>query len=206
MIENKTEAHWDVIYQAKDDSNLTWFQERAEPSIGLIQRHAQSESASIVDIGAGSSRLVDGLLREGYSNITLVDISRSALDRTATRLGERGKQVVFIQADLTEWKPDSIADVWHDRAVFHFLTNPDDQDSYLAALDAGTTSGSIVIIGTFAPDAPENCSGLAVRRYSAEELGARLGDDFELLEKLRHVHLTPAGKEQPFTFAVFRRR
>ncbi|HSM41658.1 MAG TPA: class I SAM-dependent methyltransferase [Afifellaceae bacterium] len=205
-MRSKNEDHWEGVYGSRDDKSLSWFQQHAEPGLGLIRRHARSKSARIVDVGAGTSRLVDELLDDGFSKITLVEISRSALERTARRLGGQSERVTFIQADVTDWKPESVWDIWHDRAVFHFLTDTSDQEAYLQALRAGTASGSIVIIGTFAPDAPERCSGLPVQRYSAGQLQARLGAEFELLESTRHIHLTPAEKEQPFTFAVFRRR
>lgn len=201
--ERKT--HWDEVYENRDDTALSWFQQDVEPSLGLIRRHMPSKSAAIVDVGAGASRLVDGLLDCGYRDITLVDISSRALERTAQRLGERGKNVGRVTADVTGWTPERTWQVWHDRAVFHFLTEPADQDAYLKALRLGTIGGSLVVLGTFAPDAPEKCSGLPVRRYSAAALQERLGDGYEQLENLRDVHVTPAGRSQPFTFTVFRR-
>ena len=158
-----------------------------------------------MDVGAGASRLVDGLLEGGFSNITLVDISGSSLDLVARRLGNRGREVRFVCSDITEWKPNIASDIWHDRAVFHFLTDASDQDAYLEVMEAATTAGSKVIIATFALDGPEKCSGLPVRRYSETQLDSRLGASFQLLESMRHVHVTPAGREQPFTFAVFQR-
>ena len=205
-MRSRNKDHWEGVYSAKDDNSLSWFQQHTEPSLGLIRHHAQSKSARIVDVGAGTSRLVDELLDDGFSSITLVEISRSALDRTARRLGGKIERVTYIRADVTNWMPEDVWDIWHDRAVFHFLTETSDQDAYLETLRAGTASGSIVIIGTFALDGPEKCSGLPVQRYSAELLEARLGSDFKLLESMRCIHLTPAKKEQPFSFVVFRRR
>jgi 2-polyprenyl-3-methyl-5-hydroxy-6-metoxy-1,4-benzoquinol methylase len=163
-------------------------------------------NASIIDIGAGASRLADSLLTAGYTDVTLLDISEIALGRTRDRLGEAASKVRWIVANISQWKPSRTWDVWHDRAVFHFLIDHAAQDSYIAALKQATRPGSTAILSTFALTGPEKCSGLPVQRYSAETLSARLGSDFELVTQEAEQHHTPFGTTQDFIYAGFRRR
>jgi hypothetical protein len=160
----------------------------------------------IIDIGAGASRLADNLLIAGYSDLTLLDISDVALSRTKDRLGEVANKVTYIVADMTKWTPSRTWDLWHDRAVFHFLTDSAAQDAYIAALKQGTKPGSAVILSTFALTGPEKCSGLPVQRYSADTLAARLGPDFALYTREAETHHTPFNTTQDFIYAGFRRK
>jgi hypothetical protein len=199
---NDRRRHWDSAYKGREETEVSWFQETAEPSLGLILKHSRPDHA-VIDIGAGASRLVDGLLDRGYSDITLVDISQIALDKTRRRLGAMATDISFLDVDVTAWAPQRAWDVWHDRAVFHFLVQDVDQAAYLAVMDKGTRPGSVVVLGTFALQGPEKCSGLPVRRYSARSLQNRIGAQYRLIEEVDHVHRTPVGREQAFTFAVF---
>jgi hypothetical protein len=195
--------HWDATYRAKGETGVSWFQERPGLSLQLIERIAPGRSSPIIDIGGGASRLVDGLIADGYRDLTVLDISKSALAATNARLGNAGARVAWLTADVTAWEPRRTWRVWHDRAVFHFFTSLTMQDAYLHALDGATEPGSSVIIATFALDGPEKCSGLPVQRYSAETLSRRLGPSFRLETETAERHRTPGGVEQSFTYAVF---
>ena len=199
-------AHWDETYTLKAENQVSWFQTRPERSLELIGAAAPDHMASIVDIGGGASRLVDALLAEGYADITVLDISAVALGRSKARVGARAKEVFWIVANITEWRPLRVWDVWHDRAVFHFLTGAAGQDAYIEALKQGTATGSTVVMATFALTGPERCSGLPVQRYSPETLADRLGGDFALCAQGSEIHATPFETTQDFTYAVFRRR
>jgi 2-polyprenyl-3-methyl-5-hydroxy-6-metoxy-1,4-benzoquinol methylase len=199
------QTHWNDTYSSKGD-NVSWYQPPSSRSLELIRSAAPMHNASIIDIGAGASRLADSLLTAGYTDVTLLDISEIALDRTRDRLGEAASKVRWIVADISQWKPSRTWDVWHDRAVFHFLIDHAAQDSYIAALKQATRPGSTAILSTFALTGPEKCSGLPVQRYSAETLSARLGSDFELVTQEAEQHHTPFGTTQDFIYAGFRRR
>lgn len=200
-----TEAHWNDVYATKADDEVSWFQARPERSLALIREAAPDRASSVIDIGAGTSRLLDALLSEGYRDLTALDISQTALDRLRRRLGPAGEPVEWIAADITKWLPERQWDVWHDRAVFHFLTGTADQDAYIAALSGGLRPGGTAIIATFALDGPEKCSGLPVQRYSGATLADRLGEGFRLISETPEVHVTPRGAVQKFAYAVLRR-
>ena len=199
-------AHWENVYETKPQDGVSWYQERPEPSMELLALTGVGSDAAIVDIGGGASLLVDHLLDARFSNLTVLDLSKAALDVSRARLGPRASQVQWVVGDATEWSVPSNIDVWHDRAAFHFLTDEASQTAYIERLREGLVSGGFAIIGTFAPDGPEKCSGLAVTRYDAETLSARLGADFELIDTRRHTHATPWGSLQNFHFGTFRRR
>jgi SAM-dependent methyltransferase len=198
-------THWNETYTTKAENQVSWFQARPDRSLAFIESAPPNRKASIVDIGGGASRLIDALLAEGYADLTVLDISAAALDRSKTRVGARAKEVFWIVANITEWRPLRVWDVWHDRAVFHFLTDAAGQDAYINALKHGTAPGSTVILATFALTGPERCSGLPVQRYSPETLAARLGADFALSAQAAETHATPFGSTQDFTYAVFKR-
>jgi SAM-dependent methyltransferase len=197
-------AHWQNTYLAKADEQVSWFQDDPEPSSTLIAGVAGSTAAPIIDVGGGSSRLVDDLVRRGYRDLTVLDLSAAALDRARARLGPAAGGVEWIAADITEWTPRRRYAVWHDRATFHFLVTEADRAAYLARLAEALTPGGHAIIATFAPDGPATCSGLPVMRYDAEGLGRTLGPAFRLVNAQRHLHRTPWGVPQAFQFAVFR--
>ncbi|HET9149599.1 MAG TPA: class I SAM-dependent methyltransferase [Alphaproteobacteria bacterium] len=199
-------AHWNKTYADKDETGVSWYQASPERSLSLIRSAAPDRATSIVDIGGGASRLVDALSADGYSDLTVLDVSRVALDRSRARLGPRAGNVSWIVADITEWQPPRTWDIWHDRAVFHFLIDARDQDAYIAALRRAAAPGATVIMATFALTGPERCSGLPVQRYSPATLVARLGPDFALYAETAETHPTPFGTTQEFMYAAFRRR
>ena len=198
------QAHWDAAYAAKAEDQVSWFQAMPARSLAMIAKAAPH--GSVIDVGGGASRLVDGLLEAGQGDITVLDISQVALDRARARLGERASRVTWICADITQWKPARTWDLWHDRAVFHFLTDAASQDAYIRALRTATHSGSAIVLSTFAPTGPERCSGLPVQRYSPADLKARLGEDFALEDQALETHVTPWGTKQDFAYAAFRRQ
>lgn len=197
--------HWQDVYQRKSELEVSWFEPVPRLSLELIHRSAPGHAAAIIDVGGGASRLVDCLLREGYCDVTVLDIAGSALDIGQRRLGSGQADVSWLRADVRGWRPTRSYDVWHDRAAFHFLVEPADQQAYARTLSEALKVGGIAIIGTFAPDGPERCSGLPVQRHDAASILAVLGDSFELLESVRHSHRTPAGAVQLFQFSRFRR-
>ena len=200
------QKHWNDTYSAKAENQVSWFQVKPERSLALITACARDYAAPIIDIGGGASRLADELLALGYGDITVLDIAEAGLARSQARLGAQAEKLSWIVADVTQWQPQRAWQVWHDRAVFHFLTEPEAQDAYIAALKRGTAAGSSVIMATFALNGPERCSSLPVQRYSPATLGQRLGADFALYAEHEECHATPFGTNQQFQYAAFRRR
>ena len=197
--------HWRSVYQAKRPDEVSWYQASPEPSLAALDRIGATPASSLVDIGAGASRLADALLDRGWNDVTLIDIAEPALEATRVRLGDRAGQVRWQVADIRHWRPDRSFDVWHDRAVFHFLTSADDRRLYKRALLEGTHPGSHVIIATFALDGPEQCSGLPVQRYDATSLADEFGDGFELVDSWPETHRTPWDAGQSFQWVIFER-
>lgn len=200
-----TRSHWENVYTSKKETAVSWYQQHSVRSLELIVSAAPRADAAIIDIGGGASTLVDDLIARGYSNLTVLDVAEAALTRVKDRLSVEASKVAWIATDITKWHPARTYDVWHDRAVFHFLVDPTQQSAYLAALKAGTHSDSAVVMATFALDGPETCSGLPVQRYSAETLANRLGHAFSLVSESRETHVTPWGSEQRFVYSAFRR-
>lgn len=199
------QAHWNNVYATKAETSVSWFQDQPEPSLTLIRATGVGPKAALIDIGGGASRLVDALLAEGFENLSVLDLSQAALDAAKARLGPAASTIRWIAADVTDWEPSSAYDLWHDRAAFHFLTEPQERAAYRARLMRALRVGGHAIIGTFAPDGPERCSGLPVMRQDAAAIGAFLGEGFELIDERRHDHQTPAGALQRFQFSTFRR-
>lgn len=197
--------HWRQVYETKSPDAVSWYQPVPEPSLRALERLAVSPTAAFIDIGAGASLLADELLARGFTDLTVLDIAAPALDATRIRLGAKADLVRWIVADMTDFRPGRRYDVWHDRAVFHFLTEPAQRAAYREALRAGTPQDAFVIMATFAADGPERCSGLPVRRYDASGLAAELGPDFVPREAWREEHVTPWGAPQAFQWCVFRR-
>jgi SAM-dependent methyltransferase len=206
VTEPGRQAHWQNVYATRDERAVSWFQESPDISLALIRATGVDTRASIIDIGGGASRLVDALVDAGFANVTVVDLSEKALALSRARLGTKATHVHWVVADFTTWEPNQAYVVWHDRAALHFLTDPVDQAAYAQRVREAVPSGGHVIIGTFAPDGPERCSGLPVIRHDAATLGTLLGQSFELIESRRHDHQTPAGAVQKFQFSRFRRR
>ena len=198
--------HWDTVYATKGEHDVSWFEASPVVSLQLIEAAGLADQTCVLDVGGGESRLVDALLARGVTCIAVLDVAREALVRAQARLGDKARDVDWIQADVTgawSWKE---VDIWHDRAVFHFLTERADRDSYKARLAKMLKPGGSAILATFAPDGPEKCSGLSVARYSPETLSSELGDGFVLVDSRRHTHTTPWGALQAFQYSRFVRR
>ena len=200
-----SQQHWETVYGTKAPDAVSWFQPHATRSLQLVQATGASKSAAILDVGGGASTLVDDLLDLGYTNLTVLDLSAAALAATQTRLGSRSATVRWMVADITTAALDAASiDVWHDRAVFHFRTAPEQRAAYVRALRHAVKPGGHVILATFAEDGPEKCSGLPVQRYSGAALHAELGSAFTMVSHERETPTTPFGTEQKFTYCHFR--
>jgi 2-polyprenyl-3-methyl-5-hydroxy-6-metoxy-1,4-benzoquinol methylase len=204
--EMDTQQHWEAVYGSKASDEVSWFRPHLETSLALIEHASEgNRSAAILDAGGGASTLVDDLIDRGYSNITVLDISQAALDATRQRLGKSAEDVHWLRADVTQASlPAQAFDVWHDRAVFHFLTAPEARIAYVRNVAAALKPGGHMILGTFALEGPRKCSGLDVVRYDAESLHRELGSQFKLLESSTETHETPFGTKQQFLYCHFK--
>ncbi len=200
-------AHWEHVYATKESVELSWYQSRPTRSLELLDEAGVGRESAIIDVGGGDSTLVDALLDRQIGRVTVLDLSGAALARARARLGRSAESVTWVEADVTRAElPPAAYDVWHDRAVFHFLTDAADRKRYAATAAAALRSGGTLIVAAFAPDGPTQCSGLEVARYSPEELAQELGMEFVLQRGFADVHVTPFGTEQRFMYAVLRRR
>lgn len=207
MLEDKVDpkSYWEQVYRTKGPDQVSWFQPEATLSLELIQQVAPARDSAIIDVGAGASTLVDGLLIAGYGRITVLDLSPAALAQAQQRLPNAAGSVVWREADvLTADLPVAAFDMWHDRAVFHFLTSAADRARYVAQVRHAVRSGGYVLVATFAEDGPTRCSGLDVARYSPDALHSEFGSDFRLVESRREEHDTPWGARQAFTYCLCR--
>jgi 2-polyprenyl-3-methyl-5-hydroxy-6-metoxy-1,4-benzoquinol methylase len=194
-------THWDKVYAGKAPETVSWYRPHLETSLALIERAATRYSASIMDVGGGESTLVDDIVARGYENITVLDVSQTAIDVTKKRLGLAADQVHWLVADVTDAQLERGAyHVWHDRAVFHFLTASKDRAAYVRQVAHAVKPGGHVIVSTFGPEGPTKCSGLDVIRYDAESLHDQFGVRFRLLESSKELHRTPFGAAQQFLF------
>jgi len=200
-----TQTHWEKIYTEKAPDAVSWYRPHLETSLALIEKARTGISASVIDVGGGESTLVDDLLARGYENITVLDISQTAMEANRKRLGKASEHVQWLVADITkvELEP-SVYDVWHDRAVFHFLTAPDDRLAYVRQVTRAMKPGGNVIVSTFGPQGPTKCSGLEVVRYDAESLHQEFGAHFRLLDSCEEMHRTPFGTVQQFLYCLCR--
>lgn len=198
--------HWESVYSSKATDEVSWFQGRAERSMQFIEASGVPRDAAIIDVGGGASVLVDELLARRYTDITVLDLSAAALDAARQRMGKLATRVSWLEADITEasLEPEAF-DLWHDRAVFHFLVSSEDRLKYVRNMRKAVKPGGHVIIATFAEDGPLKCSGLPVMRYSSTELASELGDGFTLIDDEKETHETPFGTTQRFTWCWFRR-
>jgi 2-polyprenyl-3-methyl-5-hydroxy-6-metoxy-1,4-benzoquinol methylase len=197
------QQHWEKVYRTRAPDQVSWFRPHLETSLALIERSTRGNlSASIIDVGGGTSTLVDDLIERGYRNITVLDISEAALDAARTRLGKTlPESVRWLRADVTQAGfPAHLYDVWHDRAVFHFLIAPEDRIAYVRNVAAAVKPGGNVIVSTFGPEGPAKCSGLDVMRYDAEDLHGQFGPRFQLIESSKELHDTPFGTTQQFLY------
>lgn len=200
MVERR--QHWQDVYQRKQEAELSWHEDTPALSLELLREAGLDPAMAVVDIGGGTSRLVDMLVAAGQRHVTVLDLSARALEIARERVGDV-VQVEWIVADVTRWEPARRYDLWHDRAAFHFLTEQAEQRAYARVLDRALETGGRAVIGTFAPDGPEKCSGLPVARHDAASLQAVLGDRFRLVTTRRHAHATPWGAVQQFQFSTF---
>jgi SAM-dependent methyltransferase len=198
--------HWNHVYQAKGAQDVSWYQRRPELSLALIASSGNKKDAGIIDVGGGASTLVDFLLDDGYQHLAVLDISSAALNQSRARLGPRADAVDWFDADITAFTPPRRFGLWHDRAVFHFLTNASDRRAYVATLARTLQPNGSVIISTFASDGPTKCSGLDVMRYDEKSILVELGPEFQLRETRRETHTTPWDSDQRFIYFRFQRQ
>lgn len=197
--------HWENVYETKAADAVSWYSAHLPTSLRLITQSAPSLDAAIIDVGGGEATLVDDLLAQGYRRVSVLDISQAAIAGAQQRLGEAASRVAWIAADITQAQlPESQYDVWHDRAVFHFLTEATQRAAYVRQLTRSVKLGGHVIIATFGPQGPEKCSGLPVARYDAVSLHKQLGAQFQLLESLTEIHQTPFATTQQFLYCHFK--
>ncbi len=195
-------SHWDKVYSTKGENEVSWFEDSPALSLELLNEAGLTRASAIIDIGGGASRLVDTLIVAGQAHVSVLDLSASALDVARARMPATDR-VEWIVSDVTIWQPERSYDIWHDRAAFHFLTAPADQQKYAEVMTQALANGGKAIIGTFAPDGPEKCSGLEIARHDAESLQAIFGNVFKLMTTRRHEHTTPWGSVQKFQFSTF---
>jgi len=201
-----SKTHWETVYSSKSTEAVSWFQPHADLSLNLIKATGVGRGAAIIDVGGGASTLVDDLVAEGYADLTVLDLSAAALKAARKRLGAEADRVCWLEADITKAAlPASRYDIWHDRAVFHFLTAPADRDAYVRTVLRAVKPGGHVIVATFAEDGPLQCSGLPVMRYRADELHDQFGAAFTLLQHQKEEHHTPFGTVQQFVYCYCRR-
>ena len=198
-MDNK--AHWEKVYGTKAPDSVSWYAPHLETSLNLIHQATSSKDSAIIDIGGGDSKLVDFLLEEGYENISVLDISANALERAKKRLGKNAEKVTWIVSDITEFKPETKYDIWHDRATFHFLTTGVQIKKYVETTEKWVSG--FLIIGTFSDLGPKKCSGLDIKQYSETELENQFSNCFKKLKCITEDHVTPFETKQNFTFCAF---
>ena len=203
-MEVNFKKHWEHVYFSKEAHQVSWTQDTPRTSLAFIKAFNLDKSAKIIDVGGGDSKLVDHLLDEGFENIYVLDISGKALEKAQKRLGERAQLVKWIETDIRDFTPETTFDVWHDRALFHFLTDRKDIEKYIEIVNSCTTN--YLTIGTFSNNGPEACSGLQVKQYGEAELIEVFTDDFEKLKCFTEDHITPGGSVQNFQFCSLKRK
>lgn len=205
MNDEARKTHWENVYDSKPFTDVSWYQQKPDTSLRLIHDSGISRDDAIIDVGGGASTLVDHLLDDGYTDMTVLDLSSVALVRSRERLGARADDVRWIVADVTHFETERRYALWHDRAVLHFLTNPIDREHYVSALRAALAPGGSLVLATFGPDGPRRCSGLEVRRYDVDTMQELLGPEFELEDHVLEEHRTPTGGMQQFLCTRWRR-
>lgn len=203
-MNEKVKDHWESVYETKGPDQVSWTQDIPKTSLEFIKSFRLKKNAKIIDIGGGDSKLVDYLLADGYTNITVLDISSTALNKSKQRLGHNAQKINWVVSDITEYKPDTTYDVWHDRATFHFLTTTDQIGKYLAT--AHSAINGYMALGTFSENGPTKCSGLEIKQYSEEELTSELKNGFEKIRCITEDHTTPFNTTQNFLFCSFKRK
>lgn len=203
-MEQGMKNHWETVYETKQPNEVSWTQEKPQTSLDFIYSSGLPKTARIIDIGGGDSKLADFLLAEGYENITVLDISEKALERAKARLGDKARKVKWVASDITEFKPTEQYDIWHDRATFHFLTQPKQVEKYQAIVNQFVNG--YLIIGTFSENGPKKCSGLDIKQYSETGLETLFSPNFEKLKCITEDHTTPFNTVQNFVFCSFKKR
>lgn len=202
-----TKAHWEQIYSTKAANEVSWYQAQPQKSLEIIKSINIAPDAQIIDIGGGTSTLVDFLLQADFQNVSVLDISAASLENAQTRLGPSAALVTWLESDITQTTlPESFYDVWHDRAVFHFLTHPEDRQAYIQLAQRALKPNGHIIVATFATDGPTRCSGLEVMRYSPDQLHGEFGEPFELIKSHHESHHTPFGADQSFIYCYCKKR
>ena len=199
-------AHWDSVWQTKSHDSTSWYQEVPATSLRFFETVKLSNTAPLIDIGSGASKLIDGWLSQGFRDITALDISANAFVQSKLRLGADADQVTFIEANVIDWQPERCYQLWHDRAVFHFLTDPDSRERYINTIMTALAPGAFFICGGFSTSGPQKCSGLEVQRYDPGRMAEVFAPWFEVLASENETHLTPARSEQHFLWSLFQRR
>ena len=198
-------AHWERVFAERGPADVSWFEAAPRASLELIDALGVGPGAGVVDVGGGASRLAAALVARGFSDVTVLDLCARALEASHEEVGAAPPGVAWIRADVLEWTPARTFDLWHDRAVFHFMAEPEARRRYVAVALAAVRPGGHLVVGTFASDGPERCSGLPVARYDARSLAAEFGEAFALVKARRDEHRTPRGVIQPFTWIALRR-
>lgn len=203
-MSSNRKTHWETVYETKEPNEVSWTQEIPKTSLDFIQNFNLPKNAKIIDVGGGDSKLVDFLLNEGFTNITVLDISAKALDKAKARLGKKAESVTWIVSDITEFEPNIKYDLWHDRAAFHFLTSEEEKKKYLEIIERSVAG--YLILGTFSENGPKKCSGLDIQQYTEESLNSILENEFEKLICIIQDHKTPFETVQNFLFCSFNKR
>jgi 2-polyprenyl-3-methyl-5-hydroxy-6-metoxy-1,4-benzoquinol methylase len=202
---SQEQKHWDSVYAEKAADRVSWYRPHLDRSLRFLDAAKIAQTAAIIDVGGGASTFVDDLINRGYSNVTVLDLSRTALETASARLGDRASAVKWICADVTQADlPEDTYDFWHDRAVFHFLTDPRARSNYVDAVRKAVRPGGHIVIATFGPHGPEKCSGLEVMRFTPDALHGEFGDDFTKIADAAEIHNTPWGAEQEFVYCYCR--
>ncbi|WNM63619.1 class I SAM-dependent methyltransferase [Candidatus Nitrospira neomarina] len=205
-MNQERKTHWEDVYQATAAEELGWYQAHPTMSLNLIESTGVQKTDSLIDVGGGDSTLVDHLLDHGFMDVTVLDISPTALERAKARLGDRADLVTWIETDITDFRSSKTYYVWHDRAVFHFLTEAEDRGKYCETMNQSVSALGHVIMATFGYEAPPTCSELPVVRYSPEFLTLAIGSNFTFIESFEELHMTPGGNKQPFIYCRFTRQ
>lgn len=199
-------AHWETVYQTKSDQQVSWFSEHLDNSLQMILNTKVGKESAIIDVGGGTSTLVDDLLNNGFVDVSVLDISAAAIEKSKNRLAEKAVQIEWIEADITNvLLPENHYDVWHDRAVFHFLTDAEDRQKYVELVMQSLKIGGHIIVASFGENGPLKCSGLDVVRYNPETMHGEFGEEFQLISSLKEIHKTPFGSTQEFVYCYCRK-
>jgi SAM-dependent methyltransferase len=206
QLMESNQSHWENIYQTKDSKKVGWYQERPIVSLGFFEEFIKDKNEAVLDVGGGDSLLVDHLIALGYQDVSVLDISTTSLNKAKERFGKNAEKIDWIHSDITAFTPDRTYDVWHDRAVFHFLREDDKIKSYIDIASSALESGSWLFIGTFSEEGPETCSGLPVKRYTKEALANSFSQSFDCVKSFNMDHITPSGAVQNYSFCYLRKK